>query len=94
MDLLQHDAQKVRQRYRKIKAEMKKIRFSLNLDLSLSRSAILRECYSVVSPANPPLFAGASLRILSSIDHNVTSGSPYRTLAIGRTSPDDTSSAD
>jgi hypothetical protein len=54
------------------KAEMKKVRSSLNrdLDLSQSRSAILRECYSVVSPTNPPEFAGSSLRILSSIDHN------------------------
>ena len=52
------------------KAEMKKVRSSLTLDLSLSRSAILRECYSVVSPTNPPEFAGSSLRILSSIDHN------------------------
>src|SRR6266850_6559028 len=34
------------------------------------------------------------LRILSSIDHNVTSGLPYRALAVGRTSPDDTSNAD
>ncbi len=51
---------------------MKKVRFSLNLDLDLSlfRAATLRECYSVVSPTNPPWFAGGSLRTLSSIDHN------------------------
>ena len=38
MDLLQHDAQKVRQ----------------------PRPAILQECYSVVSPTNPPEFAGTA----------------------------------
>jgi hypothetical protein len=35
-----------------------------------SRSAIQQECFSVVSPTNLPEFAGGSLRIFSSIDHN------------------------
>jgi hypothetical protein len=35
-----------------------------------SRPDILRERSAVVSLANPPEFAGSSLRILASIDHN------------------------
>ena len=53
-----------------------------------SRSAILVEYYSVASP-----FAGGSLRILSSIDHN-GQGSRCRDSAIGRIFPGDTSSDD
>jgi hypothetical protein len=88
MDLLQQDAQKVRQPLKHatgtpsatvaIHVRSSKFRKSRTSDLEpssvrpsrQSRSAILRESNSVMSPTNPPEFADGSLRILSSNDHN------------------------
>ena len=48
MVVIEQDAEKVRQRYGKVKAEakaeMKKVRSSLNLDLNLSLPRSLRPC--------------------------------------------------
>jgi len=75
MDLLLHDAQTVRQCYRKVKAkakaEMKKVRSSLNLDLGLSlshslscESAILL-CHPRTLPCLQALACGSYLQLIT-----------------------------